>query len=425
MFAHNDSSHTPWNGIQFFAGFDWAKDAHQLAVVDHRGCILLEIHFEHSAEGWAKLRRRLVDRVGQDLSILGVAIETNAGPAVEQLLQQGCVVFPMHPKAAQRYRDRKAPSGGKSDSLDAWSFADALRTDGHAWRPLVPEDPATQELRLLCRDEAGLIEKRTGLVNELRQALYEYYPEALEAFDDWTAVSAWAFVERFPTPQALIRAGKRRWEKFLHTHHLGRPQTYSKRLEVFARAGAMRFSPAVTAAKSLLALSLVKQLQVAQKQLKEYRRGIEARFAEHPAAELFASLPGAGSKLAPRLLAECAGRRDFFDSAQGLQCYAGTAPVRYQSGQVTKVRMRRACNKHLRAAVHLWSNLSRAQCPWAQTYYEKKRAEGQTHACALRCLGQRWLKILWKILQTGHPYDEALHTRNQIRHGQWNLTLQT
>jgi hypothetical protein len=65
-----------------------------------------------------------------------------------------------------------------------------------------------QQLRLLCRDEVALIEQRTALINQLQQALYEYYPAALEAFQDWCAPSAWAFVERFPTPQSLVQAGK-------------------------------------------------------------------------------------------------------------------------------------------------------------------------------------------------------------------------
>ena len=104
--------------------------------------------------------------------------------------------------------------------MDALSFADALRTDGHAWRWLKPQDPRIQELRLLCRDEIELIGQRTAFVNQLREALKEYYPAALEAFDDWTLPSPWEFVQQFPTPQALDKAGKRRWEKFLHTHRL-------------------------------------------------------------------------------------------------------------------------------------------------------------------------------------------------------------
>jgi hypothetical protein len=96
---------------------------------------------------------------------------------------------------------------------------------------------------------------------------------------------------------------------------------------------------------------------------------------------------------------------------------AGTAPISFQSGQIHRVKFRRACNKHLRTAVHQWADRSRFQCTWAQIYYEQKRREGKSRACATRCLGQRWLKILWKMWQTGEPYNEQIHTRNQIKPG--------
>jgi hypothetical protein len=41
-------------------------------------------------------------------------------------LEAGMQVYPLNPKSAQAYRERKAPSGVKDDQLDAWSFADAL-----------------------------------------------------------------------------------------------------------------------------------------------------------------------------------------------------------------------------------------------------------------------------------------------------------
>ena len=119
------------------------------------------------------------------------------------MLEAGYAVYPVHPKAAKRYRERKAPSGTKTDRVDAWSLADALRLDGPSWRPLKSDHPLTVELRLLCRDEITLIEQRTALICQLRAALHEYYPTALQAFDDWTSPASWAFIERFPTPQAL------------------------------------------------------------------------------------------------------------------------------------------------------------------------------------------------------------------------------
>lgn len=409
-----------WRQRTAFVGFDWASDHHDVVLVDQYGKIVEDFRFDDTAEGWQLLVKTLNKH-----SDPAVAIETSSGATVQRLLEAGYAVYPVNPKAAKRYRERKAPSGTKTDHLDAWSLADALRLDGHTWRQLKPDDPLTAELRLLCRDEVTLIEQRTAFVCQLRSALHEYYPVALEAFDDWTLRSAWAFVEAFPTSEALAKAGKRKWEKFLHTHKLYRKETYQKRLDLFARAETFCGNKATTNAKSMLAVALAGQLRVLQSHLDKFRKKIEELFAKHPDHDLFGSLPGAGEKLAPRLLAELGDDRDRFDSPQALQCYAGTAPVSFESGKIKRVRFRRACQKALRRSVHLWANLSRATCPWAEAYYRKKRDEGQTHACALRCLGQRWLKILWKMWQTRRPYDAELHQRNQVKHGSWVIALTT
>ena len=226
---------------------------------------------------------------------------------------------------------------------------------------------------------------------------------------------------QFPAPALLVKAGRRKWEKFLHAHRLWRPQTAESRLGLFAKAQSFCGGLALTKAKSLQAESLCKVLLALEMQLRIYRRRIEELFAQHPDHDLFGSLPGAGDKLAPRLLAEIGQERERFEDASAMQSYAGTAPVTVRSGQVTKHRFRRGANTTLRAAVHLWADLSRKTCTWAQTYYQAHRAKGQSHACALRCLGQCWLNILWKMWQTRTPYDEALHTRNQAKHGSWVL----
>ena len=407
-----------WTKHAHYAALDWAKDHHDVVVVDHSGVITAEFRFAHTAEGWAEFTKKMAPFAGAPL-----ALETSSGPAVDQLLQRGWTLYPVNPKAAQRYRERKAPSGTKSDRHDVWSLADALRTDGHAWRPLLPQDEATATLRALCGDEIGLIEQRTALVNQLQAALLEYYPMALAAFDDWTAPFTWAFVKEFPTPAALLAAKKRRWEKFLHTHRLWRPETAPGRLELFARANALPASPAVTRAKSLLATSLVAVLQALERQLDEYRRQISAAFAQHPDHDIFGSLPGAGEKLAPRLLSEVGAVRAVYPDADALSCQAGVSPVTYQSGRVDQARIRWACDVVLRHTVHLWADCSRHQSPWAAAYYRRKREQGHSHASALRCLGKRWLKILWRLWQDRQTYDEDHHQQNQRAHGSWVSAL--
>ncbi len=407
-----------WHEQTYFAGLDWARSHHDLVVLDQHGTVQDKLHFAHTAEGWQQLRA-LIARHPQ----LPVAVETSHGCVVEQLLACGARVYPVNPKAAQRYRERHAPSGVKDDERDAWSLADALRLDGAAWRELAAQDPLVHELRLLCRDEIALIEQRTAFINQLQQCLHEYYPAALQAFEDWTCPGTWAFVLAFPTPQALAAAKRRKWQNFLHAHSLWRSATAEARLAIFARATAFCGTEPTTAAKSLLAVTLARLLQALQRQLEAYRERIAAAFARHPDHDLFGSLPGAGEKLAPRLLAELGANRAEFAAAESLQCFGGTAPLTIKTGATCYQRVRHACNDTLRATVHLWADHSRAKCTWAQAYYQKHRADGQSHACALRCLGQRWLNILWKMWQSHTPYDEALHTRHQIQHGSWVLAL--
>jgi transposase len=409
--------------FQLFVGFDWAYNDHDVVAVDPAGRIVLDLTVEDSPEGWSDLRSRLTDQAGPELSKVAVAVETCNGPAVERLLAMGCRIYPLNAQAAKHYRQRKCASGAKCDRLDAWAFGDGLRTDGHGWRELTPEDPLTQELRLLCRDEVSLIEQRTALVLQLKQALREYFPVILGAFDKWTVPSAWAFIERFPTPARLVAAGKRQWEKFLHTHRLAHPEHYQRRLDLFAQAGGFCGPEAVINAKSRLALALVAQLKAVEKHLQEYRKAIQSLFDQHPDRDIFGSLPGAGDKTAPRLLSEIGSIRERFEDPQSLQAYGGTAPVTRQSGKSRTVQFRRACNKHLRAAVNFLADHSRMQCAWARAYYQHKIDEGKSHSCVLRCLGQRWLKILWKMWRTRTPYNEALHTRNQTDHGSWVLAL--
>lgn len=407
---------TDWTAHHYFAGLDWAKDHHDVVVVDRLGAIAAEFRFAHTAEGWAQFAERMKPYTGAPITL-----ETSSGPAVDQLLQRGWDLYPVNPKAAERYRERKMPSGNKADSPDAWTLADALRTDGHLWRRLRPQDEATATLRALCRDEIALIEQRTLLVNQLIAALQEYYPAALEAFDDWTQPSAWALISQFPTPAALQKATKRRWEKFLHTHRLWRPSTAPERLKLFAKAEALPASAAVTASKSLLASSLVRVLQTLQAQLEEYRKRINRAFNDHPDHHIFGGLPGAGEKLAPRLLGELGSIREVFPDADSLCCQAGVSPVRYQSGQIDQARIRWACDTVLRYTVHLWADCSRKVSAWAQTYYQGKRNQGMSHAAALRCLGKRWLKILWRLWQDRCSYDVQTHEKSASDHGSWAI----
>jgi hypothetical protein len=106
-----------WPQHRAFGGLDWASQKHSVIVVDQTGKVIEDFEIEHSVLGWKKFREKL-----QPYGSIPFAIETSQGVAVEQLLEAGMIVYPLNPKSAQAYRDRKAPSGLKDDRLDALQF---------------------------------------------------------------------------------------------------------------------------------------------------------------------------------------------------------------------------------------------------------------------------------------------------------------
>ena len=114
-----------WKDFTHYAGFDWARDHHDVVIVDPQGQIVADLRLPHSLEGWKQLSSEL-----KKYPAVAVALETSQGSAVDQLLQLDCALYPVNPLSAKSYRQRQAPSGNKTDHLDAWSLAEALRMEG-------------------------------------------------------------------------------------------------------------------------------------------------------------------------------------------------------------------------------------------------------------------------------------------------------
>src|SRR5579859_4928652 len=184
-------------------GVDWASDHHDVCIVDADGAVRWRKRIGHDPAGIAELRAAIAAEE-PDPSQVAVAVETSHGLLVSALVEAGYVVYPINPKAAERYRDRRKPSGGKNDRLDAEVLAQAVRTDRASLRPLLPDSPLANEIATLARDRQALVREHTRLLNQLRSALNEYFPAALVAFD-LAADSTLAFLERYPTPQAAAK----------------------------------------------------------------------------------------------------------------------------------------------------------------------------------------------------------------------------
>lgn len=171
-----------------------------------------------------------------------------------------------------------------------------------------------------------------------------------------------------------------------------------------------------TRTKARLMLALVSQLQPLMEQIAQYDKEIATLFLTHEDHALFESLPRAGKRLAPRLLAEIGDDRLRYQDARSLQALGGTSPVLFQSGMDSKAHRRLGCIKPLRNALQqfAWQSIQ-SEC-WAKQYYQRKRAEGKSHTVAVRALANVWVRIIFAIWVARTCYVTATFEHTQQRH---------
>jgi len=91
-------------------------------------------------------------------------IETTHGLLIAHLLEAGWPVYPVNPRTVDR---RRSASGAKTDTIDAYLLAKTGRADFQDLRRLDPDSEQIQELKTLTRDQDGLVQMQTRLVNQL------------------------------------------------------------------------------------------------------------------------------------------------------------------------------------------------------------------------------------------------------------------
>jgi len=111
-----------------------------------------------------------------------------------------------------------------------------------------------------------------------------------------------------------------------------RKPVLERRLEAIKSATHLTQDEAVIIPYRLQVLTLINQLEGALNALRTYDKEITQLASQHPDFQLFNSLPGAGTLLAPRLLVAFGEQRDRFTSAAQVQKYSGIAPVTERSG---------------------------------------------------------------------------------------------
>jgi len=402
--------------VEFAAlvALDWADQKHAWALQVPGQARLEYGELENTPEAievWvSELEQRFHSRP------IAVALEQPRGAVVAVLSKYAhLVLFPVHPNTLAHYRRSFYPSGAKSDPSDAGLLLELLLHHRDRLRPLKPDTVQTRLLQFLVEERRRLVDDKTGYSNRLKACLKQTFPQVLKWFGNVSSPLVGDLLQRWPTLQELQRARPGTVRKFFQQHNCRNRELVEQRIESIGQAVAATNDPALLQSGSLAIHSLVQIIAQLREQIVRHEEKIEEVAQAHPEFPIMDSLPGAGRALAPRLIAALGTDRSRFQSAQDLQCYTGIAPVLESSGQQRWTHYRWACSKFVRQTIHEWAQHSIGQCGWARQYYQAQRLGGKSHHVAVRALGFKWLRILFRCWQDRRPYQESIYQQALAR----------
>jgi transposase len=395
---------------------------HDLVVGLDRSDRKADLHFINTTTGETRsetlasspenLRQWLLDlRQKHPHAKLGICLEQPAGHLIPFLETYDWItLYPINPISLQKYREAFVTSRAKDDCKDALFLADLLANHPDKLKAWQPQDSQTRLLQQMVAHRRAVIDERTALTNRLQALLKAYFPQALELCGDelWRPLGT-NFLLKWPTLTAVQKLKTAELKEFYYLNGSRSAKLIAQRLKLIEQAVPVSDEPALNCSFALRVQLVCRQLQDVVSTVKEYEKQIAQCFQQHPDHDIFASFPGAGPVLAPRLLAAMGSERERFDSATNLQRYTGIAPVTKQSGKMRHVHRRYLCPKFERQSFHEYAKESVLWSRWAAAYYLSQRSKGKPHNTAVRALAFKWQRIIWRCWQRHTPYKEEIY----------------
>jgi transposase len=385
---------------------DWSDQKHDIALLPAGAERAEHLQLAHRPQDLTEWVRGLRQRFGGRK--VAVALEQKRGALIHALMGYEFIqLYLVNPGTLANFRKAFKQSGAKSDPLDRDLLLEVLLKHRDRLALWEPDDVQTRHLALLVQDRRETINECTRLGEQILDTLKNYFPAMIDlAGSDLTTRLACDLILKWPDLAALQRAKTETLRRFFYAHNF-RHKILNKRLEVLQSAVPLCEDLAIIGAGRLKATRLARLILALLPAIKQYDQEIANLFKAHEDAAIFASFPGAGPALAPRLLVVFGSQRDRWHHSLEVATYSGIAPVIERSGKRFIVHWRWACPKFVRQSLHEFARCSLCSCTWAKRFYQTQRARGKNHHCAIRALAFKWIRILFRCWQNRCPYDSA------------------
>ena len=398
-----------------FLAIDWADEKHVWSLQEahsstrERGEVG---HMPEAIEAWvAQMSQRFAGRP------IALAVEQTRGALVFLLSKyEQLHIFPVPPAMTASLRKAFYSSGAKNDPGDADLLLDLVQRHREKLRRLSPDTEATRRIQNLVEERRKLVDEKTAQSNRLEAHLKIYFPQIPHWFEDVDSPMVCALLQRWPTLEALQKAGPATLRSFFRKHHCRKEELIESRIKAIGAAMPALKDRAVVEAKVAVVRVLVQMIQVLREGTEGLNQQIQEAAEAHPDFFIFESLPGAGAAMAPRLLAAFGSQRERYQNAAEVQTLAGIAPVTESSGKSNWVHFRFACPKFLRQSFHEFAAYSIPRSQWARVYYEQQRRRGKKHHAAVRALAFKWIRVIYRCWKERVAYDENVYLAALAKH---------
>jgi transposase len=397
-------------------GIDWADKKHDIcehpthsekyhySVIEHKPKALHE---------WAMdLKKRYPNQK------IAVVCELQKGPLIYALTKYDhLTLFTVNPSTVAKYRKAFTPSGAKDDPSDALIEVEILSLHMDKLSVIEPESVAMRTLAQLVEYRRSLVQDGVDLSNKITTALKNYYPYALELFEEKDTMIFCDFIEKWPSLSKLKRARKQTLLDFFNSHNSHYTDINNARITGIRVAMPLTEDEGVIVPNQMLVEVFIAEFRVLLKGIKQLDKAIKSIYKTQNDKVIFDSLPGAGPQLAPRLLVAFGNNRERYHDASELQKYAGIAPVIERSGKQMWTHWRYSCPTFLRQTFVEWAGFSIRYSFWAKAYYEQQKSKGKPHNSIIRSLAFKWIRIVFRCWKTNTPYDESKYLEALKRRG--------
>ena len=261
-------------------GIDWSDRKHDFCL-QAAGSPQREFGvLVHSPEAIALWAKALYRRFGGPIA---VCLEIAKGPLVHALQRHEFIVlFPVNPATLAKYREAFVPSRAKDDPTDAQIALELLLRHRDKLQPLQPQSADMRTLATLVEQRRLLVGDKTRITNRLSSTLKEYFPQALDWFEDRDTVLFCDFLQRWPSLKHAKRARQATLRAFFSAHNLRRAPLIEERIHGIRSATALTDDVAVIGPHQLLVQALVAQLRVTLQAIDRFDAEITASPSAYP-----------------------------------------------------------------------------------------------------------------------------------------------